>query len=289
MSNSQFSMASLNQALDTTTTDASIAVSANDDKTLAVTISDQQATSTSTVAVPASLALVAPVAQMVPPVPEAEFFLYKKLPLELRLEIMDLVCAFVRVITIHEDDKVNTHTFDGRSRIWRNYRAKATCITGRLPTVLHINKEFRTYGLKFYKTAFRHRLHNKPIYFNFDVDVLYIPDEAAWKSLSKSKVAPFSGFIKAVSNRIKHLVIKGSVTDRMWTFLGGVFGGLETLVLETHGGHRDGLATFLLHNAWEKVLKEQNPSAELKFPVIEFLSEGQIRARYVSRTCQRLK
>ena len=44
------------------------------------------------------------------------------------------------------------------------------------------------------------------------------------------------------------------------------------------------VAATHLHDTWEKVLKEKNPAAELKFPVIEFLSGGEIRLRYVSCT-----
>ena len=166
--------------------------------------------------------------------PAAEVFPFDKLPVELRKDVLDLICNFARIVTIHEDDNVNTETSDGRPRVWRNYMAKATCITGRLPAVLHVNREFRTHGLKVYQAALKHRLRNKPIYFNFAKDVLYIPDEAAWKSLTRSKEAPFPSFVKAVSDKLKHLVIKGSLTEKMELFLGGVFGGLEVLVLQTH-------------------------------------------------------
>jgi hypothetical protein len=234
MSNFQFSMASLNEALDATTDTSISALISNTTTPAATTIPGQQATSTLAATITISFALVAPTAQMVQTNPATGVFPFDKFPVELRKDVLDLICNFVRVVTIHENDNVNTETSDGRPRMWRNYMAKATCITGRLPAVLHVNREFRTHGLKIYQAAFQHRLRNKPIYFNFAKDVLYIPDQAAWKSLTRSKEAPFPSFVKAVSDKLKHLIIKGSLTEKMEIFLGGVFGGLEALVLHTH-------------------------------------------------------
>lgn len=270
MSTSNLSMSSLTKAFATTRTAAAVASP------------NTPSTSTPTSTNVTSLSLVSNASATSLLALEDDTFPFGKLPPELQLKILKLACQSVRVVAIRPDDSIHFATSDGRPRIWRNYHARATCSTGRRPAILTVNRLFRAEGLKFYKPAFTCRLRRRPIYISFKSDVVYITSPAAWKSFTVSRKIPFPRFIKEVSSEVKHLVIRGNLTEKLKFFLCSIFGGLETLVLKSQGTEADRRTAANLYEQWEDISKTGDPTGQVTFPHLQFMHDYRMQLEFVS-------
>jgi hypothetical protein len=102
------------------------------------------------------------------------FTSFMRLPVELRDMVWELQLPDPRTITITED-VVHKSLDDPDLRI-----AKAAKTP--VPTLLHICKESRDFALRFYRLSFEIELAGRPIYFDFERDLLFIPSERHLKA-----------------------------------------------------------------------------------------------------------
>jgi hypothetical protein len=111
---------------------------------------------------------------IVPNVQGRTFTSFMRLPVELRDIVWELQLPGPRTITITED-VVHKSLDDPDLRI-----AKAAKTP--VPTLLHICKESRDFALRFYRLSFEIELADRPIYFDFERDLLFIPSERHLKA-----------------------------------------------------------------------------------------------------------
>lgn len=107
------------------------------------------------------------------------FTCFPKLPLELRLKIWALTIRR-RILTI----KPCLEELESRFQT-RPYLIKAR--VARQPALLHVNFESRQVALQHYKLAFKSVLSNGPVFFNYQLDGLYLKD-----------IGTFTGFWLAI-------------------------------------------------------------------------------------------
>ncbi|CZS99672.1 uncharacterized protein RAG0_07994 [Rhynchosporium agropyri] len=118
---------------------------------------------------------------------ERTFHGFAKLPVELRLLILDAFIHFPRVITVYRENKFVKAKGPRVSK--SSYRIPYAMVKHcdvEIPILLHINKEFREYASTFYSLAFEGRL-KKPIYFNFAVDYIHYYDISAVEALDNPR------------------------------------------------------------------------------------------------------
>jgi len=102
------------------------------------------------------------------------FTSFMRLPVELRDIVWELQLPGPRTITITED-VVHKSLDDPDLR-------KAKAAKTPVPTLLHICKESRDFALRFYRLSFEIELADRPIYFDFERDLLFIPSERHLKA-----------------------------------------------------------------------------------------------------------
>jgi hypothetical protein len=87
-----------------------------------------------------------------------------RLPVELRDMVWELQLPGPRTIKILEGTLRDGRRTAGAARVL-------------VPTLLHICKESRDFALRFYRLSFENQLRHKPIYFDCERDLLFIPNE----------------------------------------------------------------------------------------------------------------
>jgi hypothetical protein len=138
-----------------------------------------------------------------------QFVFFPKLPFELRDAIWKL-CDLPQVITIknasYEEKKSR---YMGEQVFYETFiKAEAK---GTVPAILHVNRESRAMGLKFWSLELGEQLE-KPIYFNWERDTLFMEN---WDDVIAFYGGPrfsyrngsFGNNMKIVEHKLRHLVI----------------------------------------------------------------------------------
>ncbi|KAE9376110.1 hypothetical protein N431DRAFT_454690 [Stipitochalara longipes BDJ] len=100
---------------------------------------------------------------------EDEFLKFLKLPTEIRLK-----AGPRRAVTSTADKNNSIMTICSVSHPKPHVEANATS-----PELLHTNAEAREVATKHYKLAFNVNLNQRPIWFDFSTDILYLSDRLA--------------------------------------------------------------------------------------------------------------
>jgi 2EXR family len=217
--------------------------------------------------------------------PELKFF--RKLPLELRDKIWKLCLPGPRTARIYHDPKdmafiAMPEIETGVSPFWR-----AKAVAGPVPVLLHINKESRSIGMKYYKLMFSEQTLGRPIYFDVTQDTLCLTGDEALRAFYGRRMNPCRWnkkseleFMHEVENLVRFLAIFTPLPYYNVASFNVVarFSCLEGLAIVDCGG-REG---HVLRKAGEKEANEKGMS--YKFPEIEYLEPTVFRSKFLANS-----
>jgi hypothetical protein len=199
---------------------------------------------------------------------KGSFTLFPLFPVELRLKIWKLALHCPRVIKIRSDD-TREYCTDGLGQ--PVYRAKATA---KHPSLLQVNAESRAVALEVYKAMFAANFQGRPIYFDPDVDILYVKNIDAMLSFL------FSGMPHSpddMTSKIQHLIVGGPPDYVNFMYLPW-FRGLSTIILQQPHSSTTSLESSRIY-PWGDLCgfwKERWGEA-VGIPDVQFLYRGEIK------------
>ncbi|KAE9375935.1 hypothetical protein N431DRAFT_454528 [Stipitochalara longipes BDJ] len=134
--------------------------------------------------------------------PVGEFVLFPKLPPELRNKIWELSIPGPRIVTITHDPKDMAIVEIEKVEAWQSpfWRAKANA--GPVPTLLHVNKEARSFMNHKYNLFFDVQTQGRPIYFDVARDTLCFPSREAIRTFLGNFM---KGDRKRAEEDVKHM------------------------------------------------------------------------------------
>jgi hypothetical protein len=106
------------------------------------------------------------------------FVFFPRLPAELRRIIWLFAIPGPRTITIFSQKEAFVTNADGHAACNPSIPAKSN---SKAPALLHTNRESRDVALKFYSLAFKEHLNQRPVYFRFSTDTLYMENWHAFR------------------------------------------------------------------------------------------------------------
>ncbi|APA10109.1 hypothetical protein SS1G_07506 [Sclerotinia sclerotiorum 1980 UF-70] len=193
---------------------------------------------------------------------KAQFHQFAKLAPELQRMIFEESLPEGRIISlkaveilVETPDKwtrewYSTETFGGK------YKSARIVVSTTLPTLLHVNSMAREIAQEKYKLEFSHCLPH-PVYFNFEIDTLYIQSDRAVRLLQgtshrlKRLPTPLSrGLdIAKMQEKLKYLMLGEPCLFKTTTEMIARFENLEVLELK-EGCFRKEQKFKILNNRW---------------------------------------
>ncbi|PMD42163.1 hypothetical protein L207DRAFT_527107 [Hyaloscypha variabilis F] len=205
-------------------------------------------------------------------IPGWDFTCFWRLPPELRLIIWEHAAKAKRTITIRHNQPRGPWT-----------RLKAAHNAEIVPRILHVCKEARIVGLKFYKLSLSAIFYLKPIYINYDHDALYFPtckDLETLYAMGESRRPRCKEELAGLEKDLRIMIVGGCDTDcdMVLSPLPGRFWRLNSFLMPKHmsGSRLWRLGMKSIKDEWKEHSKAENCGC--KIPKTKWMSRSMLAA-----------
>ncbi|KAE8448791.1 hypothetical protein EG329_008793 [Mollisiaceae sp. DMI_Dod_QoI] len=181
--------------------------------------------------------------------PLQEFHCFPRLPIEIRHMIYDLASPGPRTVKVKTGERLYQHERRSKQQISYPVPLKLT----NVPIMLQVSRDSRAWAQRRYKLSFFNISGGRPVYFDFQQDILFFSDNETFDVFCKAATrAQFKRELFNPKNPLRHLIVVApwlskEVGDRITRD----FKGLETLKLKSTMDIYDARLKARLESFWQ--------------------------------------